>query len=82
VEQVSLAYCMFLFNYFVIFFLIYYVISILCFIYLFKNCNQIKLIYFLKFVIHEINFKIVNSKIMVLTKKEKTDITDTNMSMD
>jgi hypothetical protein len=41
--------------------------------YHFKICNQIKLVYFLKFVVHEINSKIVKFGMVVLTGREKTD---------
>jgi hypothetical protein len=41
-------------------------------------CNSI---YFLKFIFHKINFEIVKSKIMVLTKKEKANITNIDMIM-
>jgi hypothetical protein len=44
--------------------------------YHFKICNRIKLIYFLKFFVHEINSEMVKYRIVVLTKKEKTDIAD------
>jgi hypothetical protein len=37
--------------------------------YYFKICNRIKLVYFLKFVVHQINSKIVKCKIMMLRKK-------------
>jgi hypothetical protein len=42
--------------------------------YLSKNCNLIKLVFFLKFIIHEINSKIIKYEIMMLTRKEKTDM--------
>jgi hypothetical protein len=47
--------------------------------YRFKICNQIKLVCFLKFIVHEINFKIVKFKIVMLTRREKVD---TNMIVD
>jgi hypothetical protein len=37
--------------------------------------------YFLKFIIHKMNYKIVKSEIMVLTRKEKTDVTDADVVM-
>jgi hypothetical protein len=46
-----------------------------------KICNQIKLVYFLKFVVHEINFEIVKSGMVVLTGREKADVTDANMTV-
>jgi hypothetical protein len=38
--------------------------------YHFKNCNRIKLICFIKFVVHEINYKIVKSEMVVLIQSE------------
>jgi hypothetical protein len=35
----------------------------------FKICNRIKLVCFLKFVIHEINFEMIKSKMVVLTER-------------
>jgi hypothetical protein len=63
-------------------FLIYYVISICKFYVSFKICNRIKLVYFLKFVVHKINSKMVKSKIVLLTRKEKTDVADADVTMD
>jgi hypothetical protein len=37
--------------------------------------------YFLKFIIHKMNYKIVKSEIMVLTRKEKTDVTGADVVM-
>jgi hypothetical protein len=34
---------------------------------------------FLKFIVHEMNSKIINSRMVVLTKKEKTDVVDANV---
>jgi hypothetical protein len=48
------------------------------FMYRFKK-NRIKLYYFLKFVVHELNSEIVKSEMVVLTKKEKTDVADTDV---
>jgi hypothetical protein len=42
--------------------------------YRFKICNRIKLVYFLKFVVHKINSKIVKSEMVVLTRREKADV--------
>ena len=39
-----------------------------------KILNQIKLDYFFKFVVHELNSEIVKSEIVVLTEREKDDI--------
>jgi hypothetical protein len=36
----------------------------------FKICNRIKLVYFLKFIVHKINSKMVKSKMLVLTRRE------------
>jgi hypothetical protein len=50
--------------------------------YRFKICNRIKLVYFLKFVVHEINSEMVKYRMIVLTKREeKTDITDVDVTM-
>jgi hypothetical protein len=38
-----------------------------------KILNQIKLDFFLKFVVHELNFKMVRYEIMVLTVRERAD---------
>jgi hypothetical protein len=35
-----------------------------------KILNQIKLYCFLKFIVHELNFEIVKSEIVVLTERE------------
>jgi hypothetical protein len=37
--------------------------------------------WFLKFVAHEINSKIMKSEIMVLIVREKTDMTDTDVTV-
>jgi hypothetical protein len=37
--------------------------------YRFKNCNRIKLVTFLKFVVHEMNFEMVKSRMMVLAER-------------
>jgi hypothetical protein len=47
-----------------------------------KILNQIKLDYFLKFVVHELNSKMVNSVMVVLTEREKADVTDTDVAVD
>jgi hypothetical protein len=38
--------------------------------------------YFLKFVAHKINFEMVKSGMVVLTEKEKTDVTDADVSVE
>jgi hypothetical protein len=43
--------------------------------YHFKICNQIKLLCFLKFIVHKINSEMVKSEILVLTRRENTDVT-------
>jgi hypothetical protein len=42
--------------------------------YHFKICNRIKLVCFLKFVVHEMNSKMVKPGMMVLTGREKVDV--------
>jgi hypothetical protein len=37
--------------------------------------------YFLKFIVHEINFEIVKSGMVVLTERKKTDVTDADVAM-
>jgi hypothetical protein len=39
-----------------------------------KILNQIKLDYFLKFIVHELNSEMVKFGMVVLTEREKTDI--------
>jgi hypothetical protein len=46
-----------------------------------KILNQIKLDYFLKFVVHELNSKMVNSGMVVLIGREKADVTDTDVAV-
>jgi hypothetical protein len=43
--------------------------------YHFKIFNRIKLVCFLKFVVHEINSEMVTSRMVVLTERKKTDVT-------
>jgi hypothetical protein len=50
--------------------------------YCFKICNRTKLICFIKFVIHKMNFEMVKSKMVVLTEREKTNVTDTDVTID
>jgi hypothetical protein len=38
-----------------------------------KILNRIKLDYFLKFIVHELNSKMVKSRMVVLTRREKAD---------
>jgi hypothetical protein len=57
----------------------YYVISIFKFYVSFKICNRIKLLCFHKFIVHKLNSKMVNSGIMMLTERKKTDMTDADM---
>jgi hypothetical protein len=50
--------------------------------YCFKILNLIKLDYFLKFIVHELNYEMINSEMMMLTDKEKIDVADTDVIMD
>jgi hypothetical protein len=45
-----------------------------------KICNRINLVCFLKFVVHKINSEIVKSQIMVVTERQKTNVTDMTVS--
>jgi hypothetical protein len=49
--------------------------------YHFKICNRIKLVCFIKFVVHEMNSKMVKSEMVVLTGREKADVADTDVAM-
>jgi hypothetical protein len=49
--------------------------------YHFKICNRIKLLYFLNFIIHEINSEMIKFEIIVVTRKEKYDMTDADMTV-
>jgi hypothetical protein len=51
-------------------FLTYYVISIFKLYVSFKFCNRTKLVCFLKFVVHKINFKMIKSEMVVLIERE------------
>jgi hypothetical protein len=44
-----------------------------------KILNRIKLDCFLKFVVHELNSEMVKSGIVMLTEREKTDVTDADV---
>jgi hypothetical protein len=46
-----------------------------------KILNQIKLDCFLKFIVHEFNSEMVKSGMMVLTEREKTDVTDADVTV-
>jgi hypothetical protein len=50
--------------------------------YCFKILNLIKLDYFLKFIVHELNYEMVKSEMMMLTDKEKIDVADTDVIID
>jgi hypothetical protein len=39
-----------------------------------KICNPIKLVRFLKFVVHEMNSEMVKSRMVVLIRREKDDV--------
>jgi hypothetical protein len=47
-----------------------------------KILNRIMLDCFLKFIVHELNSEIVKSGMVVLTGREKTNVTDTDMVVD
>jgi hypothetical protein len=47
--------------------------------YHFKICNRIKLVYFLKFVVHEINSEMVKFRMVVLTGRKKSDMVDADV---
>jgi hypothetical protein len=49
--------------------------------YHFKICNRIKLVYFLKFVIDEINSEMDKSGMVVLTERENTGVIDADLAM-
>jgi hypothetical protein len=49
--------------------------------FMYKICNQIKLVCFLKFVIHKMNSEMHKSGNVVLTGREKADMTDTDVAM-
>jgi hypothetical protein len=49
--------------------------------YYFKICNRIKIVCFLKFVVHGINSEMVMSEMVMLTRREETDITDTDVTV-
>jgi hypothetical protein len=42
--------------------------------YRFKILNRIKLDYFLKFIVHELNYEMVKSRMVVLTGREKVNV--------
>jgi hypothetical protein len=41
-----------------------------------------KLVCFLKFIVHKMNFEIINSRMVVLTEREKTDVADADVVVD
>jgi hypothetical protein len=47
--------------------------------YHFKICNRIKLVYFLKFVVHKINSKMVKFRMVVLNGRKKSDMIDADV---
>jgi hypothetical protein len=51
----------------------YYVISIFKFYVSIQNFKSNKVRFFKKFVVHELNFKMVRYEIMVLTVRERAD---------
>jgi hypothetical protein len=50
--------------------------------YRFKICNQIKLVCFIKFIVHKINSKMIKSEMVVLSERENVDVTDIDVAMD
>jgi hypothetical protein len=46
-----------------------------------KILNRIKLDYFLKFVVHELNSEMVKSGMVVLTVREKLDVADADVTV-
>jgi hypothetical protein len=49
--------------------------------YCFKILNQIKLDYFLKFVAHKLNSKMVKSRMVMLTERENIDVIDADVTV-
>jgi hypothetical protein len=47
----------------------------------FKICNQIKLVCFLNFVVHEINSEMIEPEIVVSTEREKADVVDADAAV-
>jgi hypothetical protein len=43
--------------------------------YHFRIYNRIKLVCFIKFVVHRVNSEMVKSEMVVLTRREETDVT-------
>jgi hypothetical protein len=50
--------------------------------YRFKICNQIKLVCFIKFIVHKINSEMIKSEMVVLSERENVDVTDIDVVMD
>jgi hypothetical protein len=50
--------------------------------YRFKICNQIKLVCFIKFIVHKINSEMIKSEMVVLSERENVDVTDIDVAMD
>jgi hypothetical protein len=49
--------------------------------YHFNICNQIKIVCFLKFIVRKMNSKMVKSEMVVLTEREKVDMTDADVTV-
>jgi hypothetical protein len=49
--------------------------------YRFKILNRIKLDYFLKFVVHELNSEMVKSEMVVLIERENAGVADANVAV-
>jgi hypothetical protein len=41
-----------------------------------------KLVCFLKFIVHKMNSEIINSRMVVLTEREKSDVADADVVVD
>jgi hypothetical protein len=50
--------------------------------YCFKICNRIKLVCFIKFIVHKINSEMIKSEMVVLPERENVDVTDIDVTMD
>jgi hypothetical protein len=47
-----------------------------------KILTRIKLDYFLKFVVHKLNYEMVESEMVVLTERERTVVVDADVAVD
>jgi hypothetical protein len=46
-----------------------------------KILNQIKLDCFLKFIVHKLNYEMAKSEMAALTRREKSNVTDTDVAV-